>query len=320
MKNRTGYPGLGNEQVNTALLLAAGTGSRLSPLTDMTPKCLVPVNEVSILERLIRSLQAHNFKRLVVVVGHQADCIRNFLGTRAGGMEICYITSPLYKTTNNIYSLWLARKAIDESFLLIESDLVFAPEMLKGMLRPDRIAVAKSQPWMDGTTVTINNRQKIGAFHCGAHKHDDNHYKTVNIYSLSTITWQLVRERLDRYISNNMVNGYYETVFADMVNEGCLSFTPVFFDANRWHEIDTIADLRAAEQVCGLHHHPPAIVTDHAVSNQKGRGYSPARKRLKAPDPFKRGALRHPDRKVSAPMMSASPHHGNPLSILRNDR
>lgn len=256
MKNRTIYPGLANEQVSTALLLAAGTGSRLSPLTDMAPKCLVPVNEISILERLILSLQVHNFKRLVVVVGHQADCIRNFLGTRAGGMEITYITSPLYRTTNNIYSLWLARKAIDEPFLLIESDLVFDPKMLKDMLYPDRIAVARLQPRMNGTTVTINRRQEIKAFYCGAHKHDDTHYKTVNIYSLSTITWQLLRERLDHHISNNMVNGYYETVFADMVNEGCLSFKPVFFDINRWYEIDTIADLRAAEQVLdfGLHH------------------------------------------------------------------
>lgn len=299
------YSGLENEQVRTALLLAAGTGSRLAPLTDMVPKCLVPVNEISILERLIDSLQEHNFKRLVIVVGHQADCIRNFLGTQAGGMEITYITSPLYKTTNNIYSLWLARKVIEEPFLLIESDLVFDSKLLKGMLHPDRIAVAGSQPWMDGTTVTINNRQKIDAFHCGVHKHNDNHYKTVNIYSLSTITWQLLRERLDWHISNNLVNGYYETVFADMVDEGCLSLTPVFFDANRWYEIDTIVDLRAAEQMRGLQHHPSAIITDHVVSNSTGH-HPPTFKHLKAVAPFKKGAPRHLDRKVSAPMMSAS--------------
>ncbi len=130
MKNRTIGLSLKNEQVRTALLLAAGTGSRLAPLTDLVPKCLVPVNEISILERLVDSLQEHNFKRLVIVVGHRADSIRNFLGSRAGGMEIVYVTSPLYKTTNNIYSLWLARKVINEPFLLIESDIVFDSEML----------------------------------------------------------------------------------------------------------------------------------------------------------------------------------------------
>ncbi len=259
MKYLSNPPGIKKELIRTALLLAAGTGSRLAPLTDRTPKCLVLVNEISILERLIHSLQTHNFKRLVIVVGHQADCIRDFLGTRAGGMEITYITSPVYKTTNNIYSLWLAGKAIDEPFLLIESDLVFNEEMLEGMLYPDRIAVAGFQPWMDGTTVTINNRKEIGAFYFGTHKHDAGHYKTVNIYSLSSSTWQLVRARLDTYISKNMVNCYYETIFADMVSEGCLSFRPVLFDVNCWHEIDTIADLRAAEQASGLHHFLPAL-------------------------------------------------------------
>jgi choline kinase len=84
-------------------------------------------------------------------------------------MEIVYVNSPLYKTTNNIYSLWLARKVINEPFLLIESDIVFDSEMLKDMLQPDRIAVAKLQPGMDGTTVTIDNQQKVKAFYGGAH-------------------------------------------------------------------------------------------------------------------------------------------------------
>jgi choline kinase len=277
MKSMNIYPGREKEQVRTALLLAAGTGSRLAPLTDKLPKCLVEVNEISILERLIHSLQLHNFKRLVIVVGYEADCIRNYLGTRAGGMDIEYITSPLYNTTNNIYSLWLARKVIDEPFLLIESDLVFDPEMLQEMLYPDRIAVAKLHPWMSGTTVTINNLREITKFNCDHQTHNDNQYKTVNIYSLSAITWQLVRERLEHHISKNRVNSYYETVFADMVNDGCLAFSPVFFDAKRWYEIDTIADLRAADKVCDFYQHPVNVMTDSCVVTiPRGSAYSPA--------------------------------------------
>ena len=267
MKNRTLSPGLKNEQVRTALLLAAGTGSRLAPLTDLVPKCLVPVNEISILERLVDSLQEHNFNRLVIVVGHRADSIRNFLGSRAGGMKIDYVTSPLYKTTNNIYSLWLAREVIDEPFLLIESDIVFDSAMLKDMLQPDRIAVAKLQPGMDGTTVTIDNQQKVGAFYDGAHKRDNKHYKTVNIYSLSRQTWQLMRERLDQQISAKMVKGYYETVFADMVSDGCLTFSPVLFDHKRWHEIDNLVDLKATERMCTLRR-PPSIMKAAVVLNK----------------------------------------------------
>lgn len=247
MKKSTICTDLANEPVRTALLLAAGTGSRLSPLTDSTPKCLVTVNDISILERLISSLQDHNFNRLVIVIGHQGECIRDYLGTRKRGMDITYITSPLYKTTNNIYSLWLARKVIDEPFLLVESDLVFDTEMLTDMLPPDRIAVAKIEPWMNGTTVTVNEHMEVDAFHSDSVAPAEEHFKTVNIYSLSSATWGVVKQRLDQYISRNMVNGYYETVFADMVKEGCLSFTPVFFDTSSWYEIDTIKDLHAAE-------------------------------------------------------------------------
>ncbi len=300
------YTGLENEQVSTALLLAAGTGSRLAPLTDRAPKCLVDVNEISILERLIHSLQEHNFKRLVIVVGHQAQCIRSFLGTRAGGMDIEYVTSPLYKTTNNIYSLWLARKVINEPFLLIESDIVFDSEMLTDMLQPDRMAVARLKPWMDGTTVTINKSQEVEAFYGGAHKRHDGHYKTVNIYSLSAITWKLVHERLDHHISANMMNGYYETVFADLVKESCISFAPVFFDSSRWYEIDNMTDLRAAEQMCGCYRRPAAIAIDQVAMNSRSHSL-PVFKRINTHDYSQSGVLRHPEKKVSAPPMAASP-------------
>jgi hypothetical protein len=177
--------------------------------------------------------------------------------------------------------------------------------MLTDMLYPDRIAVSRFQPWMNGTTVKINSIQEVEAFNCGAHKHDDNNYKTVNIYSLSTTTWQLVRERLDRHISNNQVNGYYETVFADMVNEGCLSFTPVFFDTNRWYEIDTIADLQAAEQMGGLRYLPTVIANDCAVSYSKDHN-TPGHIQLNNIHRAKGVPRRQPISAVSAPMVPTS--------------
>ena len=108
-----------NKCVTTAVLLAAGTGSRLYPLTENAPKCLTLVNGVSILERLVICLKQRGFKRLVVVTGHLEKSIRRVLGSRAYGMVIDYVFSPLYKTTNNIYSLWLVRKIINEPFLLV---------------------------------------------------------------------------------------------------------------------------------------------------------------------------------------------------------
>jgi len=97
-------------RITTACLLAAGTGSRLYPFTESVPKCLTEVNGQPILQLLVDALLDNGFKRLVVVVGHLEHHIRSFLSKNGGGLTIEYITNPLFQTTNNIYSLWLAKE------------------------------------------------------------------------------------------------------------------------------------------------------------------------------------------------------------------
>ena len=239
-----------NERITTALLLAAGIGSRLYPLTQNEPKCLTIVNAMSILERLLSNLNQHGFKRLVVVTGHMENRIRDFLGNQVGNIAIDYIFSPLYETTNNIYSLWMAREVINEPFLLLESDLVFDESLLDAMLYPDRIAVAKVQPWMNGSCVTINKSQLVKAFlEDNADSFGKIKYKTVNIYSISLTSWHCIVKKLDKRISDGKVNDYYETVFAEMIADGSLSLKIVSFDGKPWYEIDTIEDLAKAEKL-----------------------------------------------------------------------
>jgi len=243
-----------SDRATTALLLAAGTGSRLQPLTDDVPKCLTEVNGTTILERLVHGLRQQGFRRLVVVVGHLGECIREFLADRAAGLTVDYVTSSRYRTTNNLYSLWLARKEIREPFLLVECDLVFDAFLLGDMLLPDKMAVARVQPWMMGSTVSLDPFQRITDFRVGhSEVPDDSRYKTVNIYSLSLPSWRRVTKRLDRHVSAGKVNDYYEAAFAEMVADGSLSFEPVFFDDGRWYEVDTLADMHEAERLFSMH-------------------------------------------------------------------
>ena len=237
-------------RVTTALLLAAGSGNRLQPLTDSIPKCLIEINGRPILERLIDNLCDNGFKRLVIVVGYMDHCIRRFVNEYAGDLTIEFITNPLYQTTNNIYSLWLARNKIQESFLLVESDLVFESSQLEGLLYPNKIAISRMQPWMNGTTITIDSLNRVQAFGMGGNGYTEiTRYKTVNIYSLSDSTWRKVVERLELHISSGKVNEYYEVVFKEMIADGSLSMDGVFFDPERWYEIDTPADLANAERI-----------------------------------------------------------------------
>ncbi len=242
------------DRVTTALLLAAGTGSRLQPLTDDAPKCLTEINGMTILERQLHAFRQQGFRRLVVVLGYKGECIREFLVDHAAGLTIDYVTNPRYRTTNNLYSLWLARKEIREPFLLVECDLVFDASLLGDMLHPDKIAVSHRRAWMNGTTVTLDPFQRVTTVQVGGSAIPDNFsYKTVNICSLSVASWQRVHERLNRRVLAGRVNEYYEAVFADMVADGSLSFDAVFFDPDRWHEVDTLADLRECEQLFSMH-------------------------------------------------------------------
>jgi len=238
----------GQNRITTALLLAAGTGSRLFPLTQNAPKCLTLVNDKSILNRLLKNLKSQGFKRLVIVTGHLKECIMDYLGEESGDISIEYIHSPLYKTTNNIYSLWMARDIINEPFVLFESDLVLNSTLLDEMVYPDRMAVALMQPWLNGTTVSVNVENMVTKFQKGTtDSYSDTRYKTVNIYSFSLSSWQAIVKRLNQYIDAGSVNCYYEIVFSEMVDNKSLTFESVSFDHKPWYEIDNINDLAEAE-------------------------------------------------------------------------
>ena len=240
----------GSERVRTAVILAAGTGSRLRPGPDGVHKCLTEIDGVSILQRQLWCLERWSFEHLIVVVGHQGAQIRELLGDSGTKLKITYVENPRYRTTNNLFSLWCARGAIAQPFLLLECDLVFDAELLAGMLHPDRIAVAMKSHWMRGTTVTLDTSQLVRRFHLppGAVLHVAGH-KTVNIYSLSLPTWRRVARRLESHVAAGRVHDYYEAVFRDMTADGTLHLRAVPFDRGRWYEIDTREDVRLAEQL-----------------------------------------------------------------------
>ena len=240
----------GEGLITTALLLAAGTGTRLQPLTDDCPKCLTEVRGVPILGRLVSCLIAQGFRRLVVVVGYRNEQIRDYLESHASGLTVHFVDCREYATTNNIYSLWRAREHIREPFVLIESDLVFDSHLLGLMRVRDRIAVGRFSSRLIGTTVAINKFGRVLSFRVGADPCAPRlGHKTVNVYSLSTETWREVVRRLDRRIAAGRVHDYYEVVFSEMVADGSLTLQSVHFDEGRWCEIDTIKDLRVAEKI-----------------------------------------------------------------------
>ena len=118
-----------------AIILAAGTASRLRPLTDNTPKCLLKIGGRSLLQRSIDALTANGISQLVIVTGYLHEQIESFVGRQYPGLKVTYIYNKEYSTTNNIYSLWLARPEADgEDVLLLDSDLLYDPAILNRVM------------------------------------------------------------------------------------------------------------------------------------------------------------------------------------------
>ena len=127
-----------------AIILAAGTASRLRPLTLHTPKCLLKVGERTLLGRSLDALIEAGIREFVIVTGYLHEQIEDFvretyqysLPLREGrGVSFRFIHNKDYETTNNIYSLWLARpEAEGEEVLLLDSDLLYDAEIVKRVL------------------------------------------------------------------------------------------------------------------------------------------------------------------------------------------
>ena len=118
-----------------AIILAAGMASRLRPLTDNTPKCLLKIGERSLLQRSFDALTSNGIKEIVIVTGYLHNLIVDFIKQQYPNVNVSFIHNDIYDSTNNIYSLWLARpKADGEEILLLDSDLLYDPEIITRVL------------------------------------------------------------------------------------------------------------------------------------------------------------------------------------------
>lgn len=119
-----------------AVILAAGMASRLRPLTEHTPKCLLKVGERSLLQRSIDALKSNGILDFVIVTGYLHEMIEAFVAEEYGNsINVTFIHNDVFDSTNNIYSLWLARpEAEGEEILLLDSDLLYDPEIIARVL------------------------------------------------------------------------------------------------------------------------------------------------------------------------------------------
>lgn len=231
-------------------------GRRLGELTKENTKCMVPVNGVRLIDRLLGQLSGLKLNRVIIVVGYQGQKLIDYIGNRyKSKLKIEFAENPIYDKTNNIYSLSMVKDKLQEDdTLLIESDLIFSDRFFPMIIEnpyPNLALVAKYESWMDGTMVRLDEEQHIVNFiskDAFDYSDVDSYYKTVNIYKFSKdfLQHQYV-PFLDAYTKAVGNNEYYENVLRiiSMLNSHNMKALPV--GNEKWYEIDDKQDLDIAE-------------------------------------------------------------------------
>ena len=240
-----------------AIILAAGMGKRLKELTNDATKCMIKVNGVTLIERVLNQLEKLYLSRIIIVVGYKSDNLINFIKTLKINTKIIYVNNDIYYKTNNIYSLYLAKDyLVEDDTLLLESDLIFDSKLLDLLVKneyPTLALVSKYESWMDGTVVTLDNDNGIKSF-LGKKNFEFNdinkYFKTVNIYKFScNFSKTHYIPFLEAYTKALGNNEYYEQVLKviALLDKPEIKAMPI--DNLDWYEIDDIQDLNIAESI-----------------------------------------------------------------------
>ena len=245
-----------------AIILAAGMGRRLGEKTRDNTKCMVEVNGVRLIDRLLRQLSVLDLQRVIIVVGYKGKELREYVTSQYGqkltaNCELQFAENPIYDKTNNIYSLSIVKDQLQEDdTLLIESDLIFSDRFFPMIVEntyPNLALVAKYESWMDGTMVCLDEDSHIVNFvskEAFNYNDVDSYYKTVNIYKFSKDFLQnKYVPFLDAYTRAVGNNEYYENVLRiiSMLSDHDLKALPV--GQEKWYEIDDKQDLDIAEAI-----------------------------------------------------------------------
>jgi len=252
-----------------AVILAAGVGRRLRPLTDTVPKCFVEVGGKPLLLHQLDVLVSCGIKKIVLVVGYRRELVEKRIGKCYRGVPLEYVVNDDYSTTNNIYSLWLAKDhLLEDDVVLLECDVIFDRELLIRLLEQDRDAVVlvdRFQLGMDGTVVDVDKDGVVRRIHTRSEQSSrfdfSEVYKTVNVYKFSKrFLANVFVPSLDLYVKNRGVTSYYELVLAILVYIGSPRITALSAEGLRWYEIDDQNDLERAEYIFGSGQHKLRVI------------------------------------------------------------
>lgn len=231
-----------------ALILAAGLGTRLAPITDNYPKCMTEVvNGITIIEQQIKSLLANNIKDITVIVGYKSDILTPYLKTLYKDINI--IENKDFQNTNNMYSAFLGYKNLkDSDFIMMNADVFFDSKTLKSLIddvNPDAI-VTDIGTWNEESMKVVEANGKLIKISKQIDKKDALGC-SIDVYKFSKTAGNRFFEKCNSYIYDKGELKLWSEVALNDILKYC-NFKASKLNS-RWYEIDTHEDLAKAREL-----------------------------------------------------------------------
>jgi choline kinase len=234
---------------DAAVILVAGVGSRLRPLTDDRPKALMDLGGETILGRALRLLRSAGVHDIVLATGYREDQIRSALSRL--GITATLIANPAFDSTQNSVSLALCREAlVGKSFFKLDGDVVFQPAVLERLQRSsaDLAVAVDSVRALDEEAMKIRAEgDRILAFGKRIPVAEAR-AETIGIERLTRSAGDQVFSAMQAAIARGVRDRYYEDFYSELVQRGALLASSVEVGDLAWSEVDTFEDLERARR------------------------------------------------------------------------
>lgn len=224
-----------------ALIFNSGLGKRMGEFTKQQPKCLVTIGEnETVISRQLRILLQAGIKDVVMTTGPHGQLLMDYCNSLRLPLKFTFVFNPIYQQTNYIYSLYLALKHLDDSFLMLHGDLVFETSIVQGIVQSKQsvMAVSTTQPL---PSKDFKARLKNGRIARIGVDLFDNAVTAQPLYKLDYVDWCPWKEKVISFCEQGRVSCYAEDAFNE-VSEQCLIY-PYDYKDNLCVEIDTPKDL-----------------------------------------------------------------------------
>lgn len=231
-----------------ALILAAGLGTRLAPITDNYPKCMTEiVDGKTIIAQQINNLLSCNIKDIVVITGYKSEVLSEYLKDLYKDIHI--IENKDYKVTNNMYSAYLSKDYIANSdFIMMNADVFFDLSVLQSLLNDvsQNAIITDIGTWMEESMKVIEHNGKLVDISKTISRTDALGC-SIDIYKFSSEAGKLFFDKCNEYINvKNILNVWSEVAIKDILDECNFKVSPL---NGRWFEIDTHEDLKKAREL-----------------------------------------------------------------------